>query len=64
MTDPSDDEILITIPAFIPVEGLDDYLGEVLSRIARDLALPAEYFEEHRQTITAPARPGRRAQTI
>lgn len=29
----------ITVPAFIPVDGLDDYLRELTRRIARDLSL-------------------------
>lgn len=64
MTEPSDDEMLITIPAFIPVEGLGKYIEEMTRRIARDLALPADCFEERRQTKAAPARPSRPAQTI
>lgn len=60
MTEPSDDGIELIVPAFIPVEGLDDYLGEVLRRIARDLARTAEEFEKPHQPKAAPARPPRR----
>lgn len=64
MIDRSDDGIELINPALIPFGGLDDCLGEVLRRIARDLALPAEELEKLRQTKAAPARPGRPAQTI